>query len=212
MKITIGTLIALAGVLAPLAARGDVIGFDPTTLTAGSTSSSGNAAFYFTANQQITLDALDVAKNEAGLTVYLYQVTGGTGTLLTSTQVTASSGVSAEDSSFYSQKLSQAITLGAGLEYAVVAFGTASAYYSASGTVKVLDPYSGITWDGFAVDQSTKADLPSPPQTGGTVYFGPNFEIEVSPPGGSSVPDGGSTLVMLGLAMSGCGYLRRRLA
>ncbi|MGH7944394.1 MAG: VPDSG-CTERM sorting domain-containing protein [Opitutaceae bacterium] len=149
------------------------------------------------------LGALDTGMNgfvtPGGIAVGLFNQAG---TLLVSTTVTSSSTLMGN----YRFAPIAPITLNAGQQYRVVGVNGDDLYNISQGTLTSIDPR--VTWNSYSYGQSTTL-LFSNDFTGTERSWFANFNI--AGPGGTSVPDGGSSIAMAAFAFAGLVALRRSL-
>ena len=162
--------------------------------------------FTVSAGQDLTVNALgvlDVGQNgfvtTTGLPVGIYHEASGT--LLTSTFVTSGDPLSGN----YRFHAITPITLLAGESYRVVGVNLNDLYNVAFNPNMVVDPR--ITWNGYAYGNSTTLQMLST-FTGSEISWFANFNIVDASPA-LPAPEGGVTLISLGMALAGLSLLRR---
>lgn len=164
-----------------------------------------NLGMLFTPSANISVNALGFYNDpfnsfiSAGETVAIYDASGA---LVTDVAVPNSGTLVGG----YYWKSITPVTLTAGQQYTVDAFTGNNGWAYGGATAPTAN--SQISYDGqkyiyvnnlqFPVD--TVAHAP-------TAYYGPNFSI-----GTSTVPDGGTTVMMLGLGLAGLAGLRRKFS
>lgn len=176
-------------------ALASTIGFTPTELNAISGEQMGNDGLLFTPTQDIWVTMLGyVAPATSGNLVGIFRV--DTNSLLASTTVTTSSTLTG---GFFYEAISP-LLLTAGVQYAVVGLfngGGATGYTADSGAGAA----AVLGYDGYKYNTNGSLSLPATNYS--PAIFGPNLQF--------TAPDGGATLVLLGMALLGVAVLRRKL-
>jgi hypothetical protein len=210
-------LVAIGGVSL---AKADTL-FMSVPGTSDAYTQAGNDGFTFTPTENIIVTALDyyVSPIASNTLVYPHGVaiySATTQALLLETTVGPCTPAAACNlvggGVGYSSFASAPITpteLYAGVQYMLAGYsqplenengGTPSGVGLPLGTI--ITP-SGITLNGYYYDYNGSVDYPTIPYS--TAYVGPDFQF-------SAVPDGGTTLALLGLAVAGLVGLRRKLS
>ncbi|MCX6955423.1 MAG: VPDSG-CTERM sorting domain-containing protein [Verrucomicrobia bacterium] len=213
------TSLLLAGVLAlaSLAKATPAFDFSSGGGVTGWTGTTYSLGYTFNVSDSFSFNALGIYDQGSNglVSSHAVGVWDSGGTLVASTTVsgfgTASDVSVAGNGSWVYQSLGSTVSLSAG-NY------TIAAYYGSSsgdqvmygGSVSgLIENVSGLTYTGYAFSDYGLPGLTQPFYTGGSsepFYFGPNLSMV----GASGVPDGGSTLVLLGLALTAAVGFRRK--